>query len=201
MAVATFNNFKPLDSNTSITWIKRFNWRWVFQRSPILALAIDSSYNIAKYIGIDQTPLIIQIVCGITFDLIFIGMVALADQFRSEKRSSDYLFWIINGGAMLLAAIFGTLAYSSGVYRGVTAESITRGIAFPILGLLYNLFYHTVTSEVLADQQREEASKRKELLAKPYQCEHCASRFETIKQRNGHMARCLVARQQKSSRE
>jgi hypothetical protein len=185
MAITFNQKFQPFNVDTSLPWYSRFNWRWFLQRIPIVALAIDSSYNIAKYIGLDQTPLLIQFICGLTFDLIFIGMVALADQFRSAERSNNLLFWSINGGAMLLAAIFGTLAYSGGSYSLVTPESFTRGVGFPVLGLLYNLFYHNATGIALEKE-------RKEIEANPYQCNGCKRRFAKVKQLNGHMAQCQV---------
>lgn len=204
---------KPI--KIDINGVKSINWKWLLQRSPILALGIDSSYNVAVYISLDGTPLIIQIITGITFDLIFVGMIALADQFRSDKTYSNFLFWIINIGAMLLAAIFGTLAHSSGSYAFVTLESITRGIAFPILGLLYNIYYHAVTSEVAEDKRKVQlkeqkrlddmlalqllndeqdramqTAERKALIDNPYVCDYCARRFPTVRQRAGHMSRC-----------
>lgn len=200
MAATTFySRFKPIQVDNGT---KTLNWRWLLQRSPILALGIDSSYNVAKFISLDGTPPVIQIVTGVTFDLIFVGMIALADQFRSESRASKVLFWCINIIAMLVAAVLGSLAYSSGAYVAITHESFTRGAAFPLLGLLYNIYYHTVTGELMADARKQvqlladrEAEDRKELAAKPYECDFCGKRFESIKQRNGHLARC----QQKSS--
>jgi len=185
MAITFNQKYQPIKTDDRIPIYKRLNWRWFLQRVPIVALAIDSSYNIAKYIGLDATPFIIQAVCGLTFDLIFIGMVALADQFRDGKKSSDVLFWCINGGAMILAAIFGTLAYSSGNYSLVTLESATRGIGFPFLGLLYNLFYHNVTGVALEKE-------RKEIEANPHQCKGRGTRFAKIKQLNGHRAQCAM---------
>ncbi len=215
---------KPI--NIDINGVKSINWTWVLQRAPILALGIDSSYNVAKYTSIATPVVLIQVITGVTFDLIFVGMIALADQFRSDKVYSNILFWVINVGAMLLAAVFGTLAYSNGSYADVTAESMTRGIAFPVLGLLYNLYYHAVTSEIATDKRKaqlkeqkriEDAlalqllndeqdrtiqrlqeeqdraiqiAERKALLDNPYVCEYCPRRFETSKQRSGHMSRC-----------
>lgn len=208
MTTTFFNQFKPI--NIDVSGVKRFNWKWLLQRAPILALGIDSSYNVAKYIGLDGTPVIIQVITGITFDLIFVGLIALADQFRNDKLQSNILFWIINVLAMTVAAILGTLAYSNGLYIAVTPESATRGIAYPLLGLLYNLYYHTVTGEIMAEQRKQRASAQKKvddklalealhleqdrqaLLAKPYICEFCNRRFETVRQKNGHLARCQL---------
>lgn len=192
MATSLLTLQRPIQSGSK-HWLLRLNWRWILQRSPILALGIDGSHNVAKYVGLDGTSPVIQIVNGITFDLIFIGMIALVDQHRSAKASSNMLFWIINVGAMLFAAIFGTLAYSHGMYSLITAESITRGAFPPLLGLLYNLFYHTVTGEVFAED-------RKRLLEFPYECGACSERFKTVKARNGHRAQCGMFKQQKSSK-
>lgn len=196
MSISFFEEYKPIVFDAA-NKANKINWKWVLQRTPILALGIDSSYNVAQYIGIDGTPLAMQIVTGVTFDLIFVGLIALADQFRNAKLSSQVLFWGINGLAMVVSAILGTLAYSHGSYANVTLEAFTRGSAYPLLGLLYNLYYHAVTSE-LADDKRKalelqatlEAEQRKELKSFPHQCDYCERRFETVKQRNGHMARC-----------
>lgn len=194
MATTFFQNFKPINFDPNFHWYRRVNWRWVIQRSPILALGIDSSYNVAKFVGLDSTPAIIQIITGITFDLVFVGMIGLADQFRNNKLYSNILFWIINVIAMGVAATLGTLAYSTGTYIHITPESATRGIAFPLLGLLYNLYYHAVTSEIVNDQRKAQEAERKALEEKPFKCEFCSVRFETIKQRNGHLARCQQKR-------
>lgn len=193
----TFN--RPIDLSTNLEWYKRFNWRWFFQRLPILALGIDNSYNVAKYVGLTNGGLLIQVIVGITFDIVFIGMIALADQFRTTKLQSVLLFWTINLIAMLVAAVLGTLAYSSGLYAAITLESLTRGIAFPLLGLLYNLYYFVVTSEVARDRLDQakllierEQEDRKALLEKPYECEYCHARFDTYRKRNGHLARCQL---------
>lgn len=197
MTASFFNPAKPI--SIDLSGVKRFNWKWALQRSPILALGIDSSYNVAKFIGLDGSPLIIQIVTGVTFDLIFVGLIALADQFRSGKRSSTYLFWGINILAMFVAAVLGTLAHSSGLYMKVSLESFTRGAAYPILGLLYNLYYHMVTGEAMEQERQEQERQRKELEANPFICEYCNARFSTIKRRNGHMARCPERAQQNPS--
>lgn len=86
---------KPLKETTdkALSWYQLINWRWFLQRLPIIALGVDSSRNVAVYSSYNHSPLFFQIVSGVTFDLIFVGLIALADQYRTSSKSSFWLFW------------------------------------------------------------------------------------------------------------
>lgn len=163
-----------------------FNWVWLAQRLPILALAVESSYNVYGFLIITHTPYIISFVGAVSFDLVFIGMVALADQlYEAKDKWDDYLFWCINLGALLAAFLFGLLYHSKGSYATVTPESFTRAIMFPVLSLLYNVMFHRKTKVALEAKNNEDKEN-------PFNCLNagCDRRFKTAKARNGHMGLC-----------
>lgn len=148
---------------------RRVNWKWLLQRAPMVALALLSSWGVRGFIL--QSGMANEIVAGIgagAFDLVFLGVIALADQQLTTKRSTHILYWVLNVGAAAVAALMNTLYYSGGSYSGVSAESITHGALFAVFGLLYSLYYHGVMTEALDREERQQADH-----AARVQCPHC----------------------------
>jgi hypothetical protein len=148
---------------------RSINWKWLLQRAPMIALALLSSWGVGGFIlQSGRANLVVAIVGAGAFDLVFLGVIALADQLLTIKRSTHMLYWVLNIGAAFVAALMNTLYYSGGTYSGITAESVTHGALFAIFGLLYSLYYHGVMSEALEkedEQAREDAAR--------VQCPHC----------------------------
>lgn len=161
-------SFKPL-AFTPASGLTKINWKWLLQRVPMVALALLSSWGVGGFIL--QSGKANWIVAGVgagAFDLVFLGVIALADQQLTTKRSTHVLYWALNVGAALVAALMNTLYYSGGTYASITAESVTHGALFAVFGLLYSLYYHGVMSEALQkDEEEAEAN------AARMQCPHC----------------------------
>lgn len=135
---------------------RRLNWKWLLQRAPMIALAVLSSWGVGGFIlQSGKANMVVAFVGAGAFDLVFLGAIALADQQLTIRRSTHLLYWALNIGAALVAALMNTLYYSGGTYAGITAESITHGALFAVFGLLYSLYYHGVMSEALTREDAE----------------------------------------------
>lgn len=164
-------NWKPMRAAQSgdQPWYKRVNWKWLLQRAPMIALALLSSWGVGGFIlQSGKANEVIAVIGAGAFDLVFLGVIALADQQLTTKRSTHMLYWVLNCGAALVAALMNTLYYSGGAYSGITAESVTHGALFAVFGLLYSLYYHGVMSEALAKDEEQA-----ELDAARAQCPYC----------------------------
>lgn len=203
--------FLPAERTELKPWVNNtLNYSWVLQRLPVFVLSIESAYGVYAYLKLTDTPDVIAIIGSIAFDSVFIGMIALSDQIHEieitshqgvTKRNIDYLFWLINIGALLSAFLFGLLAHSNGSYALVTSEAITRAGVFPFMSLAYTIFFDRqvglIKKEISADRQ-----KRKELIELyPLECEYCKGRYKAGegKRLNGHKAQCSVRAQQTMS--
>lgn len=177
----------------------KVNIAWLLQRLPIFVLSIESAYNVWGYLRLTGTNVLISIIGSIGFDAIYIGLVALSDQIREivldnsgklAKGHIDFLFWCINVGAVAAAFLAGLLYHSGGSYSQVTAESFTRAILFPVLSLLYTLYF---------DRKAKRIKQQNETMLKQYPlfCEFCGRRYKEGEEKklNGHKAQCTVRRQ------
>lgn len=146
--------WKPLAAgSTGRPW--RVNWNWLLQRAPMIALAVLSSWGVGGFIlQSGKANLLVAIVGAGAFDLVFLGVIALADQQLSVRHTTHVLYWILNIGAAFVAALMNTLYYSGGSYAGITPESVTHGALFALFGLLYSLYYHGVMSEALTKEEQ-----------------------------------------------
>lgn len=164
-------NWKPMRAAQSgeQPWYRRINWKWLLQRAPMIALALLSSWGVGGFIlQSGKANEVIAVIGAGAFDLVFLGVIALADQQLTTKQSTHILYWVLNCGAALVAALMNTLYYSGGSYSGITAESVTHGALFAVFGLLYSLYYHGVMSEALAKDEEQA-----ELDAARVQCPYC----------------------------
>lgn len=149
--------------------IPRINWKYLLQRAPMVALALLSSWGVRGFIlQSGKANEIVAAVGASAFDLVFLGVIALADQQLTVKRSTHVLYWVLNIGAAMVAALMNTLYYSGGTYAGITPESTTHGALFAVFGLLYSLYYHGVMSEAL---EKDAAQAEKD--AARVQCPYC----------------------------
>lgn len=182
---------------------KQVNWAWLLQRLPIFVLSIESSYNVWGYLRLTGTNPAVSLIGSIGFDIVFIGMVALSDQIRElvtdelgkvSKHHIDWLFWCINLGALLAAFLGGLLYHSGGSYSKVTAESLTRAAMFPVLSLLYTLYFDKKVKKI---KEQHEGLIR----AYPLACEYCGKRYKSdeVKKLNGHKAQCEARKQHNAS--
>lgn len=165
MAVAT--QFRPLLTGKEKEYIwNRINWRWLLQRVPMLLFAIVSSYGVGHLLHLRGVPWPIDYLGGITFDIGFLGVIALADQQLKKTRWSQIAYYLLNFALSGLAALFNVLSQSGGTYANISAEHITIGAPFAIVGLCFAFYYHSVMQTYI-EKELETAERNK------YHCEYC----------------------------
>ena len=187
---------KPFFSDLQIpNWryfYRRVNVVWWLIRIPMLLLAAPSAYGVAGFAH-DYLPAFWAWLAGAAFESTYIGAIALADQ---EAETSAWLWWIVNGAAVIFSILSNLLYFAHGSYSNITPEIATHALPNAMLGFLYSLLVHEYSTTLAAKYRASEDQKRKELDEKPFACDYCGTRFATIKQKSGHLARC----QQKPSR-
>ena len=177
--------FKPF-SFAPMAGARKINWKWMLQRAPMVALALLSSWGVGGFIlqSGKANPAVAIIGAG-AFDLVFLGVIALADQQLTIKRSTHVLYWALNIGAAAVAALMNTLYYSGGTYASITAESITHGALFAVFGLLYSLYYHGVMSEALQADETE-AQRLRDIV----ECRYCGAECKNQAAEYSHFRTC-----------
>lgn len=165
MAVAT--QFRPLLTGKENAYIwQRINWRWLLQRVPMLLFAIVSSYGVGHLLHITGVPWPFDWLGGITFDIGFLGMIALADQQLQKTTWSQITYYVLNVVMSGLAALFNVLSHSGGKYANITPEDITVGAPFAIVGLCFALYYHSIMRIHIDTELKQQEQTR-------YHCEYC----------------------------
>lgn len=165
MAVAT--QFRPLLTGKENAYIwQRINWRWLLQRVPMLLFAIVSSYGVGHLLHLRDVPWPIDYLGGITFDVGFLGVIALADQQLKKTVWSQIAYYVLNCALSGLAALFNVLSQSGGTYANIRAEDITVGAPFAIVGLCFAFYYHSIMQTYI-EQELKIAENTK------YHCEYC----------------------------
>ena len=152
----------------------------------MLALALLSSWGVGGFIlQSGKAPMLVAVVGSSAFDLVFLGVIALADQQLSSKASTHRLYWVLNVGAAALAALLNTLYYSGGTYAGITPESVTHGAPFAVFGLLYSLYYHSVMSVAIEADEAEQ-----DRLEKIVKCRYCEAECRNQAAEYSHFRSC-----------
>lgn len=180
----TAQNFRPiLAAKEGLAWYKRINWKWILQRIPMLLFATVSSYGVSEYLRLSGTPAPFHQLGGITFDVGFLGVIALADQLLNKSTGSRVYYYVLNITLALLAAIFNVLAHSNGKYANITPEAITAGAPFALVGLAYALFYETVMQQAINKDIEQEAATK-------FKCKYCGDGFSSQNAMYGHYRSC-----------
>lgn len=197
MTTTTIKPFRPLLAVDNIEWYRRINWKWVLQRIPMVLFAIVSSYGVGHFLEISGLPFLFAVLGGISFDIGFLGVIAIADQHLKKTRSSQITYYAINITMSFLAALFNVLSHSGGTYAAITAEDITAGAPFAIVGLVFALFYHAIMSqkideEIALQTETDKVEKEKVQYEKdhPYSCV-CTARFKTRSGLGKHKKTCI----------
>lgn len=183
--------------------VQRINWKWLLQRIPMVLFAIVSSYGVGHLLYLSELPAPFYQLGGISFDLGFLGVIALADMQLSKTWKSQAAYYLLNFTMSGLAALFNTLSHAGGKYESITAENITVGVPFAIVGLMFAFYYHSVMDtaidkEMEADKKAADEAERVARLnaeaeerrlkmqlekeeyeaANPYTCDYCEARFK-----------------------
>jgi hypothetical protein len=177
--------FKPIVSIPNVG-TRKINWKYLLQRAPMIALALLSSWGVGGFIlQSGKANDVVAVVGAGAFDMVFLGVIALADQQLTTKQSTHILYWILNIGAATVAALMNTLYYSGGTYGAITLESVTHGALFAVFGLLYSLYYHGVMSEAL-QQDKNEADR----LSAIVHCRYCGEECRNQQAEYSHYRTC-----------
>lgn len=193
---------KPFFSGIPITrkldYFKRINISWWIIRIPMILLAAPAAYGVGSFAR-EYLPAFWSALAGAAFESAYIGAIALADQQLDDERVIAFgysinvtaiLWWGSNLCAVVFSMLSNLLFFAGGAYHNITPEIATHALPMPLLGFVYGLLVHNYGSRLSKRSQAEAERNRKELEAKPYQCEYCKERYGTIKQRSGHMSRC-----------
>lgn len=184
--MTTALSYRPVDTTQPWEKLQNVNWGWLFRRSPMIALALLSSWGVGGFImQSGRAEWYVALVGSGAFDLVFLGVIALADQGLSTSKSSHILYWVLNIGAATIAALLNTLYYSGGTYAGITAETITHGAPFAVFGLLYSLYYHSVMSEAI-----EKDTLEQQRIADMVLCRYCGQECRNKAAEYSHYRTC-----------
>ncbi len=178
--------FRPLlmgiDYENKRIW-QRINWIWILQRIPMLLFAIVSSYGVGKYLYISDIPMPIAILGSISFDVGFLGVIAIGDMQIKKTWANIIAYYAINIAMSSLAALFNVLSHSGGMYANITREHITAGAPFAFVGLVFALFYHTIMSQHMDTQLKQDIAEKEH-------CEYCNLGKPTRQAINSHYRYC-----------
>jgi hypothetical protein len=197
MAIAT-TQFRPVlvgEENNNKPIYQRINWKWFLQRIPMFLFAIVSSYGVGHFLYLSDIPAPFYQLGGISFDIGFLGVIALADMQISRTTASTIIYYALNGVMSGLAALFNVLSHAGGKYTNVTAEHITAGIPFALLGLFFALYYHSVMRQYIQQEiDSEERKQEQEALVKE-KCKYCGEGKPSVQAVWGHYRSCAMKRQ------
>jgi signal transduction histidine kinase len=210
MASAALSNpiqFRPLLVGTNLAWWKRINWQWVLQRSPMLAFAFVSSYGVGHLLALSNVPPPFDYLGAISFDLGYLGAIALADMQLRRNTWSQVAYYALNITMSGLAALFNVLSQAEGKYANIRLEHVTVGAPFALVGLAFALYFHSVMrtyienelkeqsiqqakQEALEEEERQRIREREEYERRyPFFCV-CNRRFETNTGKRNHQRTC-----------
>lgn len=166
--MTTTVQFRPLltkNEETRYFW-QRINWKWLLQRTPMLLFAVVSSYGVGHFLHLSGLPFPFDWLGGISFDIGFLGVIALADQQLKKTWLSQTAYYVLNVVMSGLAALFNILSHSGGRYAAITAEDITAGAPFALVGLAFAFYYHSVMRMHIDDELNRQTQSK-------YHCEYC----------------------------
>lgn len=187
--------FRPLlvgkEYDDKAVW-KRINWTWVLQRLPMLLFALVSSYGVGHLLSLSGVKPPFDTIGSISFDLGFLGAIALADMQLTKSTWNQVAYFALNIGMSGLAALFNVLSHADGKYANITAESITVGAPFAVVGLLYALYYHSVMNGLI-DKETEQKDKNDKAAAKTaFPCDYCGEGKGSRAAVYGHFKSCAM---------
>jgi hypothetical protein len=154
------------------TW-KRINFKWVLQRLPMFLFAFVSSYGVGHLLALSGIPFPFDYIGAVSFDIGFLGVIALADMQLSSTFWSNVFFYVLNTSMAGLAALFNVLGHAGGKYANIRAEDITIGIPFAIVGLVFALYYHSIMRMLIDAEEKENQEQQQHIDATKEPCQYC----------------------------
>ena len=191
----TMPQFRPINIGVSAEWWevwKYINWKWLLQRIPMLLFAIVSSYGVGHFLELSGLPSPFYQLGGISFDIGFLGVIALADMQLKKTIWNKIAYYLLNGSMSGLAALFNVLSHADGKYTYITPEAITAGVPFAIIGLCFALYYETVMSSYIEKEEQLKEEEKKEAEKTAYKCKYCGEGKVSQAAVYGHYKTCML---------
>lgn len=185
--------FRPLLVGKEYTdkplWL-RINLKWFLQRLPMLLFAIVASYGVGNLLHITGIPFPVDWIGAISFDVGFLGAIALADMQLKTSKWSIVGYYALNCSMAGLSALFNTLAHAGGKYANITPEAITVGIPFAIVGLAFAFYYHSVMMQLIAKEEEQDKEDKETLQQTKEPCKFCGVGKPSKQAVYGHYRSC-----------
>lgn len=191
----TMPQFRPLLTGVeaeNLSWFEKINWKWFLQRIPMLLFAIVSSYGVGHLLYLSGLPAPFYQLGGISFDVGFLGVIALADMQLTKTTWNRIVYFLLNGAMSGLAALFNVLSHANGKYENITPEAITAGAPFAIIGLLFAMYYESVMSGYIAKEEKLQEQQQEEDKKTAYKCKFCGTGKESMNAVYGHYRNCTM---------
>lgn len=171
---------------------KRINFQWLLQRIPMLLFALVSSYGVGHLLHISDVPFPFDYLGAISFDIGFLGAISLADMQLKKTVWSNIAYYALNVIMSGLGALFNVLSHSGGRYADITAEDVTVGLPFALVGLMFALYYHSVMSGYIEKEEKllEEQKQKDDATKEP--CKYCGTGFPKLSAVYGHYKSCQM---------
>jgi hypothetical protein len=168
----------------------RINLKWFLQRTPMLLFAIVASYGVGSLLHLTGIPFPVDWIGAISFDVGFLGAIALADMQLKTSKWSIAGYYVLNCSMAGLSALFNTLAHAGGKYANITPEAITVGIPFAIVGLAFAFYYHSVMMQALEAEADQAKKEEKDLQQTQEPCKYCGVGKPSKQAVYGHYRSC-----------
>lgn len=189
----TMPQYRPLLTGVEAEKLQlweRINWKWFLQRIPMLLFAIVSSYGVGHFLYLSGLPAPFYQLGGISFDIGFLGVIALADMQFQKTWQNKAAYYLLNIAMSGLAALFNVLAHSGGTYANITPEAITAGVPFAVIGLCFALFYESIMSSAIDKETKMTEEQGKQDALTKEKCKYCGAGKATMNAVYGHYKSC-----------
>lgn len=187
--------FRPLLTGKDYEHLKiwqRINFKWLLQRLPMLLFASVSSYGVGHLLYLSGLPSPFYEMGGISFDVGFLGVIALADMQLKQNWRTQLAYYALNITMSALAALFNVLSHAQGKYANITAEDITVGVPFALVGLAFAFYYHSVMSTYIDKETKIEEENEKTAAQTKEKCKYCGEGKPTMNAVYGHYRSCAM---------
>ncbi len=171
---------------------QRINFKWLLQRTPMLFFAVVSSYGVGHFLYLSGLPAPFYQMGGVSFDIGFLGVIALADMQFQKTVWNKAAYYLLNAAMSGLAALFNVLAHSDGKYSNITPEAITAGVPFAIIGLCFALFYESIMSSAIDTEVKQKKIDDDKAAETAVRCDYCGEGKKNMAAIYGHYKSCAM---------
>lgn len=189
--------FRPLlvgPEYEDVAFWKRINFTWVLQRIPMILFATVSSYGVGHLLFLSGLPSPFYELGGVSFDIGFLGVISLSDMQLKKHIMSHIAYYALNITMGTLAALFNVLSHAQGKYANITAEDITVGVPFAIVGLMFAWYYHSVMSNYIQRESEVEKAQEEQEAQTKERCPYCGVGKPSKNAIYGHYKTCPMKR-------